>query len=78
MTRTPDHFQVPILDFFRKGDYAMILTETFSLLLFGRNEPRNDVWGCFEGVTRATRPITKISISAGGHFGPFFPKEVSP
>lgn len=70
-------FSSPHLGFLQKGDYAMILTEKFSLLLFGKNEERNGVWGCFEGVTRASRPITKISILAGRHFGLFFP-EVSP
>ena len=63
----------PHLGFLQKGDYAMILTEKCSLfLLFGRNKARNGVWGCFKGVTRASRPITKISILAGGHFRLFF------
>lgn len=44
-------FSSPHLGFLRKGDYAVILTEKFSLLLFGRNEARNGVWGCFGMVT---------------------------
>ena len=67
-------FSSPNLGFLHKGDYAMILTEKLSLLLFGRNEARNDVWGCFGRVTRASRPVTKISILAGGHFGLLFPQ----
>ena len=60
------------LGFLQKGDYAMILTEKFSLL-FGRNETRIGVWRCFEGVTRASKPV--VWLAAILEF--FFPKRLA-